>query len=73
MEQPWRRRSESGRAAVAESPMASAPIREVAARPGLIARLASLKTFEALNDRSFRWFIVSMLSQFSSMHMQMVV
>src|SRR5690242_12979024 len=35
--------------------------------------LRSLRTFDALRDRSFRWFMVSMLSQFSSMHMQMVV
>lgn len=35
--------------------------------------LGSLRTFDALQDHSFRWFSVSMLSQFSSMHMQMVV
>jgi MFS family permease len=35
--------------------------------------VTSLRTFDALHDRSFRWFFVSMLSQFSSMHMQMVV
>jgi MFS family permease len=44
-----------------------------AARQGVGARVASFRTFEALGDRSFRWFMVSMLSQFSSMHMQMVV
>jgi MFS family permease len=34
---------------------------------------SSMRTFDALNDRSFRWFFASMLAQFSSMHMQMVV
>ena len=33
----------------------------------------SIRTFEALNARSFRWFFVSMMGQFSAMHMQMVV
>ena len=42
-------------------------------RSGLGGRVSSLRTFEALGDRSFRWFMVSMLAQFSSMHMQMVV
>lgn len=74
MEQPWRRREGSGRTAVSESPaVAGAPVREGGANRGLLGRIASLKTFDALSDRSFRWFIVSMLSQFSSMHMQMVV
>ena len=36
-------------------------------------RVRSLSTFEALGSRSFQWFFVSMLAQFSSMHMQMVV
>ena len=35
--------------------------------------MPSLRTFEALNSRSFRWFFVAMLAQFSSMHMQMLV
>ena len=42
----------------------------VAARQG---RFSNLRTFEALKDRSYRWFFFSMLAQFSSMHMQMVV
>ncbi len=37
------------------------------------SRLPSIRTFEALNSRSFRWFFVAMLAQFSSMHMQMLV
>jgi len=36
-------------------------------------RMPSLRTFEALNSRPFRWFFVAMLAQFSSMHMQMLV
>ena len=35
--------------------------------------MPSVRTFEALNSRSFRWFFVAMLAQFSSMHMQMLV
>jgi MFS family permease len=66
MRQPWRTSAEQ-RAAVAALPAAGA-----ASRRGL-ARISSWRTFEALEDRSFRWFMVSMLAQFSSMHMQMVV
>jgi MFS family permease len=33
----------------------------------------SLRTFDALHSPSFRWFFASMLAQFSSMHIQMVV
>lgn len=43
------------------------------ARPHGIARVTTLRTFDALDSRSFAWFFASMLSQFSSMHMQMVV
>lgn len=39
----------------------------------LLERMFRLRTFEALHSPSFRWFFASMLAQFSSMHMQMVV
>lgn len=54
--------------AVAEAiPPVAAP------RSGRLASLRSLRTFDALHDRGFRLFFVSMLAQFSSMHIQMVV
>ena len=65
MRAPWRPPT--------ESPAAAAALPANSPRGGLGARVASLRTFEALEDRSFRWFMVSMLAQFSSMHMQMVV
>jgi MFS family permease len=65
MRAPWRPSS--------ESPAAAAALPAGSPRGGLSGRVASLRTFEALEDRSFRWFMVSMLAQFSSMHMQMVV
>lgn len=71
MRQSWRGRVERG-AGASPAVLAGAPYGAEANR-GLLARVTSLRTFEALDDRSFRWFIVSMLSQFSSMHMQMVV
>ncbi len=37
------------------------------------ARAVGLRTFDALRNRSFAWFFASMLAQFSSMHIQMVV
>lgn len=40
---------------------------------GRLGRPRSIRTFEALNARPFRWFFVSMMGQFSAMHMQMVV
>lgn len=49
----------------------SAP--EAETRPGILERLFRLRTFDALHSGSFRWFFASMLAQFSSMHMQMVV
>ncbi len=57
----------------APAPLATEPAGdvEVARRRGV--RMPSLRTFEALNSRSFRWFFVAMLAQFSSMHMQMLV
>lgn len=36
-------------------------------------RAVGLRTFDALRNRSFAWFFASMLAQFSSMHVQMVV
>ncbi|MEX2228341.1 MAG: MFS transporter [Dehalococcoidia bacterium] len=42
-------------------------------RHGRLGRPRSIRTFEALNARPFRWFFVSMMGQFSAMHMQMVV
>lgn len=62
------------RAPWSPAPAASTPVGEVeAAAPARRSRLPSLRTFEALNSRSFRWFFVAMLAQFSSMHMQMLV
>ncbi len=62
------------RAPWSPAPLASVPVgaAEVAVPPRT-SRLPSLRTFEALNSRSFRWFFVAMLAQFSSMHMQMLV
>ena len=40
---------------------------------GVLERVFKLRTFEALHSSSFRWFFASMLAQFSSMHIQMVV
>lgn len=55
-------------------PIASTPVGGVeAAAPERRSRMGSVRTFEALNSRSFRWFFVAMLAQFSSMHMQMLV
>jgi MFS family permease len=60
------------RAPWAPAPVATTPSGDVeVARRGI--RMPSLRTFEALNSRSFRWFFVAMLAQFSSMHMQMLV
>ena len=66
------RESQSG--AVAEAMLELARPSEATDRGGQRPRgLGSLRTFDALQDRSFRWFFMSMLAQFSSMHMQMVV
>ena len=76
MRPPWRASAEpSGGAslAVSASPPPAVTAPTAGARGSLGGRVASLRTFEALGDRSFRWFMVSMLLQFSSMHMQMVV
>ncbi|TAK79864.1 MAG: MFS transporter [Dehalococcoidia bacterium] len=62
------------RAPWSPAPAASTPVGEVeAAAPARRSRMPSVRTFEALNSRSFRWFFVAMLAQFSSMHMQMLV
>ncbi len=62
------------RAPWSPAPLASTPVGDVeAAAPARASRMPSLHTFEALNSRSFRWFFVAMLAQFSSMHMQMLV
>ena len=57
------------------APWAPAPLATAAEAAGTprTSRMPSLRTFEALNSRSFRWFFVAMLAQFSSMHMQMLV
>jgi len=56
------------------APAGSTPVGDVeVGAPPRTSRLPSLRTFEALNSRSFRWFFVAMLAQFSSMHMQMLV
>lgn len=62
------------RAPWSPAPAGSTPVGdvEVSAAPRA-SRVPSLRTFEALNSRSFRWFFVAMLAQFSSMHMQMLV
>jgi len=57
-------------AAPAAAASAAVPARR---RPLRLARPARVRTFEALEGRSFRWFFLSMSAQFSSMHMQMVV
>lgn len=61
------------RAPWAPAPLATTPAGdvEVARRRGV--QMPSVRTFESLNSRSFRWFFVAMLAQFSSMHMQMLV
>jgi MFS family permease len=69
MRAPWRQSPGPTGAASAALRAEAAP----AARKSAAGRVASLRTFEAFGDRSFRWFMVSMLAQFSSMHMQMVV
>lgn len=56
------------------APVAPTPAGAVdVVEPKRTSRMPSLRTFEALNSRSFRWFFVAMLAQFSSMHMQMLV
>jgi MFS family permease len=67
----WRSRLGRGRASVAEAgrPGPPAPLTEPATgarRP----RVRSLRTFESLRDRSFRWYFISMLGWFASMNMQ---
>lgn len=81
MRQPWRTTDEERVAVVAAERLVGgatgAATTVVPAPPpsgrSALARITSLRTFEALESRSFRWFMVSMLAQFSSMHMQMVV
>lgn len=62
------------RAPWSPAPAGSTPVGDVEVNaPPRASRLPSLRTFEALNSHSFRWFFVAMLAQFSSMHMQMLV
>ncbi len=62
------------RAPWSPAPAGSTPVKDVeVSAPPRASRMPSLRTFEALNSRSFRWFFVAMLAQFSSMHMQMLV
>ena len=44
-----------------------------AARTGLVAGVASARTFDSLHDRDFRWFFLATLSQNAAMNIQLLV
>jgi MFS family permease len=60
---------------LAQSPArpAQPPASAAAAAPARARPSFSLRTFDSLNDRNFRWFFVSMLGQMGAMNMQMLV
>jgi MFS family permease len=60
----------NGRGAVAAAPETAGPRPRTAVRPR--ARF-SIRTFESLKDRDFRWFFLSMFGHFTAMNMQMFI
>ena len=57
--------------ALAVAPAAAAAPAAVARRPPRLPRL-SLKTFESLNERDYRWYFISMIGQGLGMHLNLL-